>query len=81
MIFTSTKIDQLYVIELEKKEDSRGFLARVFDKEQFRKYGILLDVVQGYTCLTKKKGTFRGFHYSDFSHNDIKLTRVISGSL
>lgn len=81
MIFTPTKIKDCYVIELEKREDGRGFLARTFDKEQLKEAGINLDLTQGYVSYTKKKGTMRGIHYQVPPFAEYKLTRVTSGSI
>lgn len=81
MILKPTKIKDCFVIELEKKEDERGFLARIFDKEELRNLGISLDIVQGYMTYTKKKGTIRGIHYQASPFAEVKLVRVTSGSV
>ncbi len=76
-----TKIKDCFVIELEKREDDRGFLARTFDKEQLKELGIDLDLVQGYVSFTKQKGTMRGIHYQVPPFAEYKLTRVTSGAV
>lgn len=76
-----TKIKDCYVIELEKKEDDRGFLARTFDREQLKEVGINLDLVQGYVSHTSKKGTMRGIHYQVPPFAEYKLTRVTAGAI
>lgn len=81
MKFTPTTIAGLFVVDLEKRADERGFLARTWDKKEFAKYGIPLDVLEGYTCYTKKRGTLRGFHYMRAPKEEIKLTRVVRGKL
>jgi dTDP-4-dehydrorhamnose 3,5-epimerase-like enzyme len=37
----------VYIIELEKKEDERGFLARMWDINQYNKNGIDFSIMQG----------------------------------
>lgn len=81
MILKPTKIKGCFVIELEKKEDDRGFLARTFDKEKLKEFGINLDLVQGYVSHTLKKGTMRGIHYQVPPFAEYKLTRVTQGSI
>lgn len=81
MLFRQTKIKDCFVIELEKKEDDRGFLARTFDKGELKEIGIDLDLVQGYVSFTKKKGTMRGIHYQVPPFAEYKLTRVTYGSI
>lgn len=79
MKFTKTKIDGAYIIDLEKKEDERGFLARTWDHEQFAQNGIDFAIMQGYITSSNKKGTMRGLHYLKVAEQ--KLTRVIKGSV
>lgn len=79
MKFTKLPISGAYIVELEKREDGRGFLARTYDKSEFNKYGINLDILQGYTCKTNKQGTLRGLHFMKIA--ETKVTRVIAGTL
>lgn len=79
MKFIKTKINGVYLIELEKKEDERGFLARTWDARQFKQNGIEFNIEQGYVTHSLKKGTIRGFHFLKVAEQ--KLTRVIKGSV
>lgn len=79
MKFTKTKIDGAYIIDLEKKEDERGFLARTWDHEQFAQNGIDFAIMQGYITSSNKKGTIRGFHFLTAAEQ--KLTRVTKGAV
>lgn len=81
MKFTKTKIKGAFIIGLEKHEDERGFLARIWDREQFQKQGIKIDLVQGYVSHTNKKGTIRGLHYQIKPFAEGKLTRCTKGSI
>lgn len=79
MKFIETKIKGVYLIELEKKEDERGFLARTWDVNEFKKNGIDFNILQGYITSSIKKGTIRGFHYLTIPEK--KLTKVSKGSV
>lgn len=81
MKFIPTKIKDCYILELDKKSDDRGFLARTFDKEKLKEFGINLDLVQGYVSFTEKKGTMRGIHFQVPPFSEYKLTRVTHGSI
>lgn len=81
MKFIKTKFSGVFVVKLEKNEDKRGFLARWWEKEEFLKHGVDLEMVQGYISYTKKKGTIRGLHYMVPSSLEIKLTKVLKGSI
>ena len=63
MKFIETKIKGVYLIELERIEDERGFLARTWDLEGFKQNGIDFNILQGYITHSVSKGTMRGVHY------------------
>jgi dTDP-4-dehydrorhamnose 3,5-epimerase len=79
MIFTETKIKGVYFIELEPLTDERGFFARSFCKEEFRKHGLDIDIVQCNISYNKKKGTLRGMHYQLPPYEDAKILSCTKG--
>lgn len=46
MIFTETKLKGAFVIELERREDERGFFARTFCRQEFRERGLEFVIAQ-----------------------------------
>ena len=40
MIFTETKLKGAFVIDLERREDKRGFFARAFCQNEFKAHGL-----------------------------------------
>ena len=46
MKFLETKIQGVYIIELEKIEDERGYFARTFDKKEFLEMGLTNNFIQ-----------------------------------
>ena len=40
MIFTETKLRGAYIIDLERREDTRGFFARAFCQKEFEAHGL-----------------------------------------
>ncbi len=81
MIFTETKIKGVYIIEPEPLTDERGFFARSFCKEEFRKQGLETDIVQCNISYNKKKGTLRGMHYQAAPHEEVKIVSCTQGSI
>lgn len=81
MIYTETPLQGAYVIELEKREDERGFFARVFCEEEFRSHGLTDRFVQVNNSLARTKGTLRGMHYQLAPHAEVKVVRCIRGAL
>lgn len=79
MKFINTNFEDLWVIETESKSDARGFLTRLFCKNEFEKINFHKEFVQENLTLTKNKGTFRGFHYQLPPHSEAKLVRCIMG--
>ena len=58
MKFIETELKGAYIIELEPIEDERGFFARTFCQEEFKKAGIEFNIVQCNISYNKKKEQF-----------------------
>ena len=81
MIFVETKLKGAYIIELEKREDHRGFFARSWDANIFEQHGLVGRVVQQNIGFSKIKGTIRGLHYQKAPHQETKLVRCTRGAI
>ncbi len=81
MKFTETPLKGAYVIELEKREDERGFFARFFCAKEFEQYALKPNFVQVNNSFSVNKGTLRGMHYQLAPKQETKLLRCIQGSL
>ena len=81
MKFIETPLKGAYIIELEPIEDERGFFARSFCKEEFKRHGIEFEVAQCNISYNKKKGTLRGMHYQAPPHEEGKLVSCIKGAI
>ncbi len=81
MKFIETKLKGSYIIKIDPKEDFRGFFARAFDIEEFKKLDIDFNIVQTSLSYNKKKTTIRGMHYQDKPYEEGKLVQCIKGSI
>jgi dTDP-4-dehydrorhamnose 3,5-epimerase len=81
MIFTETSLKGSFIIDLEIKEDERGFFARSWCQREFETHGLNTRLVQCNVSFNKKKGTLRGMHYQVAPHEEAKLVRCTMGSL
>lgn len=81
MKFTKTKLEGVYVIDIEKIEDERGFFARTWDKDIFTELGLDSENVQCNISYNKNKGTLRGFHYQLEPFGEGKIVRCIKGKV
>ena len=81
MKFLKNKVNGSFVISLDKISDKRGFFARLFCKNEFKKKKIKFTIPQINTSESKKKGTIRGFHYQTGRSSEAKIIRCIRGSI
>lgn len=81
MIFTPTRLAGAYLIDLERRADERGHLARTFCEHEFAEHGLALRIVQSSTIQTERRDTLRGLHYQEEPHREIKLVRCTRGSI
>ncbi len=81
MRFLQTSLSGVWLIELELREDDRGFLARTYCENEFSQHGLNTRWPQCNLTLTKKRGTIRGMHYQADPKPEIKLIRCSAGTI
>ncbi|MSU62676.1 MAG: dTDP-4-dehydrorhamnose 3,5-epimerase [Pedosphaera sp.] len=81
MIFTTTRINNVWVIDLEKHADERGFFARTWCQEEFQKRGLNPRLVQCGVSRSTRRGTLRGMHFQTAPHEEAKLVRCTRGAI
>ena len=81
MIFTETKLKGAFVIELERRDDERGFFARSFCRQEFQRRGMNPFIAQSGIAKNRHKGTIRGMHFQFPPAAETKLVRCTHGAL
>src|SRR6187431_3235918 len=81
MIFTETKLKGAYTIDLERREDSRGFFARAFCQNEFAAHGLKTLIAQANVAFNHVKGTLRGMHFQFPPAAETKLVRCTRGAI
>lgn len=81
MIFTATKLDGAFVVELDYHRDERGFFARTWDADEFARHGLVVQLMQCGISHNTRPGTLRGMHYQRAPHGQEKIVRCISGAI
>ncbi|MGD0002801.1 MAG: dTDP-4-dehydrorhamnose 3,5-epimerase [Anaerolineaceae bacterium] len=81
MHFLRTGLPGVFIIEPERKEDERGFFARVFCEEEFGAYGLETNLVQCSISFNKQRGTLRGMHYQAAPYEEVRLVRCTMGAV
>jgi dTDP-4-dehydrorhamnose 3,5-epimerase len=81
MIFRETKLKGAYIVDIERREDDRGFFARTWCRREFEVHGLNPRLAQCSISFNAKKGTLRGMHYQVKPFEEAKLVRCTRGSL
>lgn len=81
MIFTETKLKGAFTIDLERREDSRGFFARAFCQHEFEAHGLKPIIAQANIAHNIRKGTVRGMHFQFPPAAETKLVRCTRGAI
>lgn len=81
MQFHSTTLPGVWMIELEPREDERGFLARTYCEEEFGNRGLGVRWPQCNLTLTRRRGMVRGLHYQAAPKSEAKLIRCVAGAV
>lgn len=81
MNFTETRLPGLWQIDLEPREDERGFLARTYCDDEFIAHGLNTRWPQCNLSLTRKTGMLRGMHFQADPYPETKLIRCAAGKI
>ena len=81
MIFTETKLKGAFILDLERREDVRGFFARAFCQNEFKAHGLNPTISQANLASNIKRGTLRGMHFQFPPAAETKLVRCTRGAI
>jgi dTDP-4-dehydrorhamnose 3,5-epimerase len=81
MIFTELGLAGSYVVDLELRQDSRGFFARSFCQREFEEHGLNPVIAQANVAFSTTRGTLRGLHFQHPPVAETKLVRVTRGAI
>jgi dTDP-4-dehydrorhamnose 3,5-epimerase len=81
MIFTETKLGASFIIDLELREDNRGFFARAFCQHEFEEHGLEPPTAQANVGFTRRQGSVRGMHFQYPPAAEAKLVRCTRGAI
>jgi dTDP-4-dehydrorhamnose 3,5-epimerase len=81
MIFTETPLAGAHVIDIERREDERGFFARMFCQREFRDHGLEPVIAQANIAFSSRRGTLRGMHFQYPPAAETKYVRCTRGGI
>ena len=79
MIFTPAPLAGAWVVDLERREDERGFFARSWCRREFEAQGLDARLVQCNISRTAHRGTLRGMHWQAAPHGIVAAPELASG--
>ncbi len=80
MIFTPLGLRDAALIDVERRGDERGYLARTFCEREFARNGLTTRFVQASTVFSPRHSTLRGMHFQAAPHAEVKLVRCTRGA-
>ena len=81
MIINPTDIPGAYLVELQPRQDERGFFARSWCAREFSERGLEERLAQCNISFNDRRGTLRGMHYQADPFPEAKLVRCTHGSI
>jgi len=81
MIFTPTQLDDARLIDIERKEDERGFFARIWCRQELAAQDLDTGIAQDSLSFNRHRGTLRGLHFQRPPHDETKIVRCTRGEI
>jgi dTDP-4-dehydrorhamnose 3,5-epimerase len=81
MLFTSTRLEGAFLIDIEPKKDERGFFARTWCRHELAARGLDTEVAQESISYNRLAGTVRGLHFQRPPHEENKIVRCTRGAV
>ena len=81
MLFQTTEIPGVLLIQPDQFDDERGFFARTWGSDEFEAHGLEARVVQRNLSYNRAAGTLRGMHYQVAPHAEVKVVSCLVGAI
>ncbi len=81
MRFTETELPGVFIVALERREDERGFFARIWDPDELAANGLERRLAHASIAWNERAETLRGLHYQAPPHAETKLVRCTRGAI
>ena len=81
MRFSRLAITDVWLVQVERQSDRRGYFARSFCMDEFAAHGLPTTFPQSNVSFNIARGTLRGLHWQDVPYPEAKLVRCTRGSI
>jgi dTDP-4-dehydrorhamnose 3,5-epimerase len=79
MEFREAKIPGVFIVDVARRSDDRGYFARTWCRRELESRGLDPTVVQINTGFSTRRGTLRGMHFQEGASAEIKFVRCTRG--
>jgi dTDP-4-dehydrorhamnose 3,5-epimerase len=79
MRFTETELTGAWIVDVEPRDDGRGFFARTWCRDEFAGHGLDPRLVQCNVSFNRRRATLRGMHFQRAPHQEAKVVRCTRG--
>jgi dTDP-4-dehydrorhamnose 3,5-epimerase len=81
MILAATRLAGAWLIDIELREDERGFFARTWCRQELSAQGLDTEIAQESLSFNRRRGTVRGLHFQRPPHEETKIARCMRGAI
>ena len=81
MIFTATRLEGAWLLDLEPRRDERGFFARTWCRRELAARGLDAAIAQESLSFNRRRGTLRGLHFQLPPHEETKIVHCPRGAI
>jgi dTDP-4-dehydrorhamnose 3,5-epimerase len=81
MKFVATPLPGVWLVDLDRHVDERGFFARTWCAQEFEAHALNPRLAQCSLSFNARRGTLRGMHYQVAPHAEAKLVRCTRGAI
>lgn len=81
MIFIPLDLGGAFVLDPERRADTRGYFARTWCAAELAKHGLNGKIAQINTGFSPVAGTLRGLHFQVGTHAEVKIARCTRGAV
>jgi dTDP-4-dehydrorhamnose 3,5-epimerase len=81
VIFSPTTLDGAVILELDRRNDDRGYFARTWCQRELEQAGLNPSLVQSSVSFNARRHTLRGMHWQAAPHAEVKIVRCTRGAI
>ena len=81
MIFAANGLEDAWLIDIEPREDERGFFARTWCRQELTAHSLDTEIAQESISFNRHRGTVRGLHFQRRPHEETKIVRCTRGAI